>query len=186
MTVNSNEKNGVVSREKSEQLEREKERERELTNLTAHEAGHILISAKEKIPIMKVNLSLHNGGSVVWDDLTHASKKDRAIAYAAGFASEMRLLDDETVKKSARSSGFVTDSRRLDDLGYTTQEQKVALVIAASKVLQSNSEQLLNIQRALTERFLKQVERGEDVLELDKQEIKEIIQESEAVAGSAG
>jgi len=120
---------------------------RSIDALSAHEGAHAFVSVKLGIPLMRLETAITRKGDhyeqlggVAWSDLRGVSTEARGISYTAGLAGELFIMGEEYVRRSG-FRGLRTDSKRLNALGYTTQEQKAELLTKALRVLADNREE---------------------------------------------
>lgn len=153
-----------------------------IQNISDHEGGHAFISLYFGIPLRKVELTVKgdkHSGTVIWNDLTGVSDEQMAICTIAGFAGEIFIMGEEYVVLRG-FKGFETDSKRLNSLGFDTQEKKALIALRALEIFSQHKESFIHLQQFLAKKLTEQVRAGEDTLILNADDLMRFnIQKSE-------
>lgn len=159
-----------------EAIEIKPEMKEAITEITAHEGAHAFVSWKLGIPLMKIELSVTEArpsGMVVWNDMRGLTPEIQGISYTAGLAGELFILGEEHVRNSG-FKGLRTDSKRLNQLGYVTQEDKAKLLSRALGILTENADEFKGFQALLLEKLEMEVQKGTTTLVLDRDTLQGI------------
>lgn len=144
--------------------------------ITAHEGAHAFVSLKLGIPLMKIEMSIENGrhsGGVVWNDMRGVTPEMQGISYTAGLAGELVVLGEDYVRESG-FKGLRIDSKRLNQLGYTSQEEKARLLTEALDILTTNSAEFNSFRKVLENELVQSSQNGTDAVLIDMARMSEL------------
>ncbi|NMB91356.1 hypothetical protein GYA37_00750 [candidate division WWE3 bacterium] len=162
--------------QKSFEAQLSPEKQENIRAITAHEGAHAFVSLKLGIPLMKIEMSIENdkqAGRIVWNDLKGITTEMRGISYAAGLAGELVVLGEDYVRNNG-FKGVRTDSKRLNQLGYISQEDKARLLTEALDVLISNKDDFEKFRATLERELIKASRKGTDRILLDRDRLTEL------------
>jgi hypothetical protein len=152
------------------------EKQENIKAITAHEGAHAFVSLKLGIPLMKIEMNIENGkqsGGVVWSDIQGVTPEMQGISYTAGLAGELVVLGEDYVRNSG-FKGLRTDSKRLNHLGYVSQEDKARLLTEAIGIITTNQDEFEEFRTTLERELVETAKKGSDKVLLDRDRLTEL------------